>query len=250
MINVDRNRLNPLESRIHATLVKAVETDHDIRISRAAELCGCSRSKISKHVKKLGFKNYRQYMGFMSGNETPPPEARSSELERIGRFIADFDAGMVDQLVTEINAHEKIILFGYGPSFICGQYFEYKLRIVTSKYIVTIQDEIMAENFLDERSLVIVFSATGKFKSFQSLYECAKARKSKFLLIAEEYNPALLSDYENIMFLTHETQADGLLPYEKSRILFFILIEEVILRFIIGHKKEKEPAVADKPRLC
>ncbi|HHW22016.1 MAG TPA: hypothetical protein GXX26_03915 [Clostridiaceae bacterium] len=54
-----------------------------------------------------------------------PVREFSSELERLKNFIDNFDAALVDQFAELVQAHEKIILFGYRPSFICAQYFEY-----------------------------------------------------------------------------------------------------------------------------
>lgn len=41
-----------------------------------------------------------------------------------------------------IESHNIIILFGYGPSFLCAQYFEYRLRIFSNKIIVALSGEI------------------------------------------------------------------------------------------------------------
>jgi len=42
----------------------------------------------------------------------------------------------------------------------------------------------------------------------------------------------LLEQYENVCFLTHSVQSPELKPYEKSRTVFFIFIEEVIFRLL------------------
>jgi len=68
--------------------------------------------------------NYKQYIYFLYGRMQPVREF-SSELERLKNFIDNFDAALVDQFAELVQAHEKIILFGYRPSFICAQYFEY-----------------------------------------------------------------------------------------------------------------------------
>ena len=58
-------------------------------------------------------------------------------------------------------------------------------------------------------------------------------------MIMEEYNPKLLDQYENIFMLTQTRQSDDLSPYQKSRSIFFIFIEEVLLR-IMDNNKEKD----------
>lgn len=237
MINIDVNKLNTLEHKINETLIKCSKENSNLKIAQAAKVCGCSVSKISKFVKKLGFNNYKQYMDFLYGYETPPKES-SNELERIKNFIDDFDLSLVDKFIDLMNSHDRIILFGYGPSFICAQYFEYKLRIATNKFVISAPDEISVERLIDNKSLLVIFSATGKFKSFEKIYNYSKSHNCKVLLIVEEYNTSLLSTYDNIFLLSKSFQSSDLKPYEKSRTIFFIFIEEVIQHIILKNHME------------
>jgi len=110
MINIDINNLNPLEKEIYNTLTQKVLTVPNIRITQAAEYCDCSISKISKVVKKLGFRNYKQFMGFLYGEEISV-NSETSELKRLRRFIDDFDPKVVDDFIKLLNQHERVIPF-------------------------------------------------------------------------------------------------------------------------------------------
>lgn len=237
MINIDFNKLNPLERQIYETLLTLSKDNSNIKIAQAAESCSCSISKISKFVKKLGFSNYKQYMDFLYGKEIPQKKP-SSELERIKNFIDDFDVSLVDEFIELMNSYEKIILFGYGPSFICTQYFEYKLRINTNKFVISVPDEISVETLIDDNSLLVIFSTTGKFKSFERIYKLSKESNCQVLLIAEEYNDSLLSNCDKFFWLSKISQSNDLKPHEKSRITFFIFIEEVIQHIIFNNRLE------------
>jgi DNA-binding MurR/RpiR family transcriptional regulator len=236
MINIDFNKLNPLEKQIHDQLLKYSQVHADIKINKAAEMCDCSVSKISKFVKKLGFSNYKQYMDFLYGKEVFP-EHSSSELERLKKFINEFDPSLVDEFIELLNKHEKVLLFGYGPSFICAQYFEYKLRIATNKFVSTVPDEITVETMVDENTLLVVLTTTGTFKSFQNISQLPKRKGCEVLLIAEEYNSSLMSICDRIIWLSRFPQSNELQPHEKSRTVFFIFIEEVIQRLLTTHNK-------------
>lgn len=237
MVNIDFNKLNPLELQIYETLLAFSKDNSNIKITQAAEVCDCSVSKISKFVKKLGFINYKQYMDFLYGKEIPQKKS-SSELERIKNFIDDFDIALVDEFIELMNSYEKIILFGYGPSFICTQYFEYKLRINTNKFVISVPDEISLETLIDDNSLLVIFSTTGKFKSFEKIYNLSKESNCQVLLIAEEYNASLLSNCDKFFWLSKFSQSNDLKPHEKSRITFFIFIEEVIQHIIFNSRQE------------
>ncbi|MGH4140031.1 MurR/RpiR family transcriptional regulator [Clostridium sp.] len=237
MINIDFNKLNPLEKKINETLITLSKTDTNITITKAAQACDCSMSKISKFVKKLGFNNYKQYMDFLYGKSIPENKS-SIELQRIKNFIDDFDISLVDEFIELINSYKKIILFGYGPSFICTQYFEYKLRINTNKFVIAVPDEISAESLIDDKSLLVIFSTTGKFKSFERINSLAKEKGCQVLLIVEEYNASLLTNYNKVFWMSKFLQPDNFKPYEKSRIVFFIFIEEVIRHIIFNNRQE------------
>jgi DNA-binding MurR/RpiR family transcriptional regulator len=227
MINIDLNNLNTLEKEIYNTLTQKALSIPNIKIIQAAEFCNCSISKISKVVKKLGFKNYKQFMSFLYG-ETISVTFTSNELNRIKQFIDDFDAQVVDDFIELINKHERIILFGYGPSYIVAQYFEYKLHTITNKYSIAMQDALSVKNMADNKSLLVIFTATGAFKSFEDIYKTAKEKDCTVSVVSEEYNPSLVNTCDNLFWLSKYNQPSELRPHEKSRTIFFIFIEEVI----------------------
>ena len=228
---IDWKKLNPLEQSIYKQLVLYAGENTSIKISEAALYCGCSVSKISKFVKKLGFDNFKQFAAFLQGKE-PEKKSCSSELERIRQFTEEFDFRIVENFIEQLEKHKKIIILGYGPSYYCAQYFEYKLRLQSEAFIIAVPDLVTAKELMDSTTLLVVFSATGHFTSFQEICEEAKIKGCDTLMIVEEYHVDLLEQYENVCFLTHSAQPSELKPYEKSRTVFFIFIEEVIFRIL------------------
>ena len=237
MINIDFSKLNPLEIQIHNKLDEFAKSNDTIRINKAAELCGCSVSKISKFVKKLGFSNYKQYLDFLSGRDIPQVNL-SNELARVRQYIDDFNDAMVFELLELIENHNKIVLFGYGPSYHCAQYFEYRLRIFTNKIVIAVSDEVSVASITDKDTLVILLTVTGTFHSFENVYTESKKRGCEVAMIVEEYNTEVFSQCDRIFWLCKFPQSDKLLPYEKSRTVFFIFFEEVIQRLIVKKNAE------------
>lgn len=227
MININIETLNMLERRIHETLSVQSQTRDTIRIIKAAELCGCSVSKISKFAKKLGFTNYKQYLDFLYG-KTIPEANHSRELTRLRRFIEDFDHSKAKELVELIRRHEKIVLFGYGPSLLCAQYFEYRLRTCTDKTAIAAADELSVATMNDNKTLLLIFTVTGRFRSFADIYRNARQKGANVALIIEEYNTEIWNDCDKIFCLCPNAQSAGLRPYEKNRTILFIFMEEVI----------------------
>jgi DNA-binding MurR/RpiR family transcriptional regulator len=227
MINIDLSGLNPLEEKIHKKMSLQCQSATTIRISDAAELCGCSVSKISKFVKKLGCSNYKQYLDFLYGRPIDSTST-SDELTRIKTFIDNFDKTMVIELLALIDQHEKIVIFGYGPSMLCAQYFEYRFRNCSDKMVIAVNDDVTVGNIVNESTLLILLTATGKFHSFQNIYESSKEKGCEVVMIVEEYNTDLFNQCDQMFWLSQNTQPDHLKPYEKSRTIFFIFFEEII----------------------
>lgn len=229
MIKIDSNNLNPLEHQIYENLMEYSKHNPKFRITEAAEICGCSVSKISKFVKKLGFTNFKQYLEFLYGGEVPITQ-ESDELGRIKKFIDEFDTDLTDEFLELINGHDRIVFFGYGPSLLCAQYFEYRLRTCSNKLVMAVSDEISVTSMVDENTLLIILTVTGTFQSFENVYHDAKNKGCDVAMVVEEYNTALFDQCDKIFWLSKNPQPSYLKPYEKSRTIFFIFLEEVIQR--------------------
>ena len=227
MINIDFDALNPLETQIHNRLTEARQSADMIRIKEAARLCGCSVSKISKFVQKLGFANYKQYLDYLYGR-APQSAPQSSELSRIAHFIQSFDDQKVRELANLISDSNKLVLLGYGPSFLCAQYIEYKFKTCTNKIAIAVPDDLTASSIIDANTLLLVFTVTGAFKSFEEIHRETKMKGAEVAIIMEEYNPSTLKLYDRIFCLTDRSQPSTLKPFQKTRTVFFIFMEEVI----------------------
>ena len=238
MINIDATKLNPLERKVLDTLSSYAKNHPAPKIVEAASICGCSVSHVSKAVRKAGFGGYKQYMHYLYFGEHPQKET-VGELERLKRVIDDFDVSLVDEFVELVEGHEKIILFGYGPSFICAQYFEYKFRFCTDAFITTPPDETSLRTMVDEKSLLVILTTTGQYRSFEDVSHHAKSCGADVVIVSEEFNSLLMDKCDRYFVLSHHTQSDELRPYEKTRTVFFIFFESVVQR-ILAYRKVNE----------
>jgi DNA-binding MurR/RpiR family transcriptional regulator len=237
MIRIDFTALNAGEKRIHQKLLEAAASRSGLRITEAARLCSCSVSKISKFSKKLGFANFKQYVDFLYMKEPAAGDAGSQELSRIGKFITQFDEKLVDEMTELIDGHERIVLFGYGPSLLCAQYIEYRLRTVCPKVVIAVVDDLSIASMTDSSTLLIILTATGAYRDFKNTYSSASKHGAKVVIVAQNYNLSLIEQCDRIFFLTETPNSDEFLPHEQSRTLFFIFMEEVIQR-IVRNRRE------------
>ncbi|MYL55896.1 MurR/RpiR family transcriptional regulator [Virgibacillus halodenitrificans] len=231
MLKLSLDNLTDLEKKMHAILTETVAQKEKLNIVEGAELCNVSPSKVSKFVRKLGFENFKQYKLYFSGQQSEIKiRKKSSEIERLLHFLENFDATVVDNFVSVFKKFNKIIIFGLGPSYISGEYFAYKLTTLTDKNVFVTQNEDYAQRLADEETLLIVFSVTGKFSSFENLFLSTKSKGVEIMLILEEQIDTRDSNADYIFYLSKFAQSDDLLAFEKTRTVFFIFIEEIISR--------------------
>ena len=227
-MKIKLDHLNDLELQIHQTLSLESTTQPNLTITEAAKLAGVSPSKISKFVKKMGFSGYKEYFRFLTGKELIKQKKISSEFSRIKQFIEEFDSAQVRYLADLILTYDKIILFGYGPTNICMEYFEYKLVYIADKNVIRATQPSMIPSLLSPNSLLLIFSVAGKFAQFDSLFAEAKKHHAKSILVIEELNSSLTLENNEIIYLTKSHQEDTLQSHEKTRTILFMFIEEVV----------------------
>lgn len=244
MLQLNKDHLTETEKSMYDILAESVKNNTALRIVEAAKQCNVSPSKVSKFIQKLGFENFKQFKLYFSGQElNTGHQKESTELKRLYQYINNFNPKLVEQFISRINRYEKIILYGLGPSFICAEYFGYKLATVTDKNITVTQFEDYAGRLADQNTLLLVFSVTGTFSFFDQLFNVAKKNNADSMLVLEEYRNTSIYDADYIFHLTEYQQNNTLLPFEKTRTIFFIFMEEVIGRL----KELQNASEADNP---
>ena len=235
MINIDSKKLTPLERHVLETLQDYARCHEAPKIVEAAGICGCSVSQVSKSVKKAGFGGYKAYINYLYHGERTKTTPLA-EIERLKRILDAFDAALVDDFAELLRGREKIVLFGYGPSAICAEYVEYKLRFCVNAVVATPQDEASLRRMMDETTLLVILTTTGQFRSFHEVSLYAQSRGADVVVVSEEFNSALMEDCSHYFGLAHHEQSDSLEPYQKTRTVFFIFFEQVVQRMMAAEE--------------
>ena len=239
MLQLDETRLNKTERTTLRTLSDYAQEHPAPTIVEAAVICECSVSHVSKAVRKAGFPGYKQYIRYLYFRDGPQ-RTSLDELRRLRSFLDEFDFEVMEEFARLIGNHRKIILFGYGPSLICAQYVEYKLRFCTPAHVTTAPDEHSVRSLVDNESLLVILTATGRYRAFDDICRLAIDRGSEVVVVSEEYNPALAGLCGRYIFLTEHHQPGSLEPHEKTRTVFFIFFEQVVQR-ILRERKRRVP---------
>ncbi|MFC0228379.1 MurR/RpiR family transcriptional regulator [Serratia aquatilis] len=234
MIKVDYTSLNVLERKLLDSTKECIQHNSTVSITELSTQLDVSTSKISKFVRKMGFESFKQYKKFLiSGQTESPPIKPSDELQRISEYIANFDDNLAHDFWLKIKDCNKLIIYGLGPSFICADYFAYRLRIFSDVFTLATNEITTVRNADNKDTKLLVLSTTGLFQSFDDELSGLNYKEIIFLFEEFRYFPKLQKN--TLFYLTNSSGNSTLKPYEKSRTLFFIFLEEIIQKFIPNH---------------
>lgn len=232
-MKIEFSKLNPLEKRIYQNIEPIIKETPTISITELCSQVQVSASKLSKFAKKCGFANFKQLKRYISAEDDTVTQTQpSTELQRISDYLVHFDQKMVAQFFAQIEHSKKLVILGYGPSYHCAEYFAYRLRTISNIFVIATHEEAIVENAANPDATLLVLSTTGQFKSFAALTNNLKYKNIVFLF--EEFRRFPELNQHAVFYLTDQTGNPNLQPYEKSRTLFFIFLEEV-LQIILNH---------------
>ena len=186
LINLRNNsQSDSIETHITEVLLKHINEIDSMSIEQVAQLCGVSKSTLSKFVKKIGFDDYKEFRDITRnekrrsgyyGYEDKLPMGRFIErkgwreyisiLEKdLQTFANTIDFTQISALARALHTQEQVAAFGSVYSQTVAIDFMYRLA-EEGKYIRTYTYDTKQEQYLknmDEDTLVIIFSNSGYY---------------------------------------------------------------------------------------
>ncbi len=203
----------------------------DKTISDVANECHVSASKISKYANKIGFSGYKElkYQLLQENNKVVQNKSVEFHKKQINQFFELFNIEQVEQLAMEIKNHQKVILWGDGPSRKVAEYFESRIRIASNTQVVTYSDRQTFNLDLasSTETLVIILSVSGENEKIRKIITSAKQAKAKIIFISEAINGKYIGEcqmYINLLPIVDDYKYEVI----RSRSLFFIYLEILV----------------------
>lgn len=240
---INREDYNSMNFIIAKYLLENLERKKTISTKELAQECNVSKSSISRFCRKLGYEDFLElqiaigsYHSFgderfsnLKGDSTGELiqsyfQCIQNTIDRRGQF---FDTEALEALVRDIHDYERVVVMGHVQSAFPAVSLQHYLTIL-HKFVYCTQDiseeKEMLETF-DERGLIIIFSAGGKFiervldgmgvmkrKHLPKIYmiTCSRTKHlpfvSKYIELMESYNytsPVFLEMYSNLISLVY-----------------------------------------------
>ncbi|WOO89801.1 MurR/RpiR family transcriptional regulator [Mollicutes bacterium LVI A0078] len=242
------DELTPTEIEISDTISEHLDEVPTLTITKLAELCNVSPSKITKYAKRLGFNGYKEFQYQLKNDRYKTEDKGSSfeyQKEKILQFFDSFSISKMETLKKMILTSEKTYLFGRGPSLKVCEYYEPRLRVATNKNIVANYDEYLFDLDMQghtqnsEQKLMIVLTVSGKSQKVREVLQTAKKRGMKTVCMSAYYNQRLETESDLYINLLDRKEI-----FDKSlirgRTLFYIYLEILTQDFVENPVTEEE----------
>ncbi len=232
------DELTATEIEISDIISEHLDEVPTLTITKLAELCSVSPSKITKYAKRLGFNGYKEFQYQLKNDRYKTEDKGSSfeyQKEKILQFFDSFSISKMESLKSLIFGSEKIYLFGRGPSLKVCEYYEPRLRVATNKNIVANYDEYLFDLDMQgtegEQKLMIVLTVSGKSQKVREVLQTAKNRGMKTVCMSAYYNQRLETESDLYINLLDRKEI-----FDKSlirgRTLFYIYLEILTQDFV------------------
>lgn len=232
------DELTATEIGISDTISEHLDEVPTLTITKLANLCGVSPSKITKYAKRLGFNGYKEFQ-YQLKNDRYKTDDKGSAFEyqrdKILQFFDSFSTSKLEQLKQLIYTSDKTYLFGRGPSLRVCEYYEPRLRVAANKNIVSNYDEYLFDldvaHASSEQKLMIVLTVSGKSKKVSEVLQTSRKRNMKTVCISAYYNQKLETESDLYINLLDRKEI-----FDKSlirgRTLFYIYFEILTQEFV------------------
>lgn len=252
LLFLNSSKSTDINYNIALTMLKNIKSISDMSINKLADICYTSPATITRFCHKLGYSNFIQFkenikiyidtynVGLMKPNAIFYDMSRENILSSMASEINleienlknSLDLKIVDRVVELIYSSNNVCLFGTQFAQLMAQDLQRKLANL-SKIVYHGNDvqeqERLAEN-LDENSLAILISPTGRFTLYhENLWSKIEKSSSTVVIITEDKKPEYEKRSKYIIYLpSYSSNSDYT---QRHGYDLHYLIEYIYLRY-------------------
>lgn len=209
-------------------------------IQSAAIDLDVSTTAIMRIVKKLGYRGLAE-LKLALEEISEPTENKVTHKKIISNIISDYqltlnvmeeilNESQIKKVVKWLLASDQIKILGLGSSGLAAEQFVYSL-LYQDEYVESITSRTKIyylARALSSKMLLIVYSVSGNLEFYEELFENAKLKKAKIVLITMNQSDELKNLVDELVLLpsnyTDFSKKDGLRQLD-NRYSFFVFSE-------------------------
>ena len=252
LIFLNSSKETDINYNIAITLLKNVRTIPNMSINKLADICYTSPAAITRFCHKLGYSNFIEFkknikmninnydLGYMK------PKSISYDLNReelldnmsleilneVETFKSFIDLKVIDRVVELIYSSNNVCIFGTQFSQLMAQDLQIKLANL-SKIIYNandVQEQERLASKLDENSLAILISPTGRFTVYhEKLWKKISNSPATVVVITEGENPCYEKRSNYIIYLPPRNDSNEYVQNHRYDLAY--LIEYIYTRY-------------------
>lgn len=252
LLFLNSSKENDINYNIAITMLRNVRSIPDMSINKLADLCFTSPAAITRFSHKLGYSNFIEFkenikinIGYYNEG-LMNPKAISYDLSRediltnmsleiinqIETFKSSVDLKVVDRVVELIFNSNNVCIFGTLFSQLMAQDLQRKLANL-SKLIYHANDVQQQENLadgLDENSLAILISPTGRFTLYhERLWKKIESSPATVVVITEQHKTEYEKRSDYIIYLPPRNDSNEYVQNHRYDLSY--LIEYIYTRY-------------------
>jgi RpiR family transcriptional regulator, carbohydrate utilization regulator len=252
LLFLNSSKSNDINYNIALTMLRNIKSISDMSINKLADICYTSPAAITRFCHKLGYSSFIQFKenikiyidNYNSGSMKPT--AISYDLSRedilsnmaseitkeIENLENSLDLKIVDRVVELIYSSNNVCFFGTQFAQLMAQDLQRKLANLSkiTYHGSDIQEQERLADLLDENSLAILFSPTGRFTLYhERLWTKINKSSATVVVITEDKKLEYEERSDYIVYLpSYPTKGDYT---QRHRYDLSYLIEYIYLRY-------------------
>ncbi|GAB6168708.1 MurR/RpiR family transcriptional regulator [Clostridium carnis] len=252
LLFLNSSKDNDLNYTIAITMLQNIKEIPNMSINKLADICYTSPATITRFCHKLGYSSlieFKQnakfnidnyYNGLMKPNSMSFDISREDILNNMSLEINNeilqaknfFDLKIIDRVIDLIFSKDYVYIFGTQFAQLMAQDLQRKF-VNVSKLIYHSNDvqeqEHLAEK-LDENSLAILISPTGRFNIYhERLWKKIKSSSATLVIISESKKPEYKKHSDYIIYLPPQNSSSDYI--QNNRYALNYLIEYIYIRY-------------------
>lgn len=252
LLFLNSSKSNDINYNIALTMLRHIKSISDMSINKLADICYTSPAAITRFCHKLGYSSFIQfkenikiYIDNYSSSSIKPnaiyydlsredilsnmASEINMEIENLKNYL---DLKIVDRVLELIYSSNNVYLFGTQFAQLMAQNLQLKLANL-SKIVYhgcDIQEQERLADLLDENSLAILLSPTGRFTLYHDkLWTKIKESSATVVIVTEDKNLEYEKRNDYIIYLpSYQTNGDYI---QRHRYDLSYLIEYIYLRY-------------------
>lgn len=252
LLFLNSSKENDINYNIALTMLRNVRIIPNMSINKLADLCYTSPAAITRFSHKLGYSSFIEFkenikININSYNEgLMKPKSISYEMPRedmlhnmsleiineIETFKSFVDLKVVDRVIELIYSCDNVCIFGTQYSQLMSQDLQRKLanlsKIIYNANDVQEQERLASE--LDENSLAILISPTGRFTIYhERLWKKIESSPATVVVITENKHPYYTKRSDYIIYLPPKNDSNEYIQNHRYDLNY--LIEYIYARY-------------------